>query len=184
MTAGWWAAAPAADLSADTALLHAIDGALAGAGRRAVVVQTHVDRRHVVAATTVSWQLDGDGDGDQLAGPLAAALRGPVVQVDDGGAAGGALVEAPRAGRLIRFPGSDGVHGELTAGALVTGTGVDVVVGVGATVAPGDVVDTLDGHLRPQRREGIVELLVEPAGPGRWRPVEIGDPHRCCGGHG
>jgi hypothetical protein len=182
VTVGWWAAAPAVDLTADTALLHAIDGALTGTGRRAVLVQTHVDRRHVVAATTVSWQLDGDGEAST--GALAAALRGPVVQVDDGGAAGGALVEAPRAGRLVRFPGSDAVRGELTAEALVAATAIDVVVGVGAPVAAGDVVDTLDGHLRPQRRAGVVELLVEPAGPGRWRPVEIGDPHQCCGGHG
>lgn len=168
MTGGWWAAAPAADLSADSALLHAVDGALAGTGRRAVVVQTHVDRRHVVAATTTSFQLDGDGPVDLL----AAALGGPV-----------AAIGAPHEGRLVRFPGSDGVRGEVAADALVAGTAIDVVVGVGAPVAPRDVVDTLDGHLRPQRREGVVELLVEPAGPGRWRPVEIGDPHQCCGGH-
>ncbi|SDN55966.1 hypothetical protein SAMN05660199_00276 [Klenkia soli] len=182
MTAGWWAAAPAADLSADAHLLHAIDGALAGTGRRAVLVQTHVDRRHVVAATTVSWQLDGGG-GEVEHDALAAALGGPVTQVDDGGAAGGALVEAPRAGRLVRFPGSADVRGEVPVDRLLARTAIDAVVGVGAPVGPGDVVDTLDGHLRPQRRDGAVELLVEPSGPGRWRPVEIADPHRCCGGH-
>ena len=57
-----------------------------------------------------------------------------------------------------------------------------VVVGIGAPVGEDDLVDTLDGHLRPERTPDGDRLLVEPAGPGRWRPAEISDPHQCCGG--
>lgn len=175
MSSGWWVGAPAADRTADTHLLAALDGALAGTGRRAVQVLTHVDRSAPTARTTASWLLSpGSGDldhrDDGLADRLAQELGGPVHPQDG---------PSPE-GRLLRTPGLDGVTGPVPVTALAQ-AGL-VVVGIGAPVGAEDVVDTLDGFLRPVRTADGDQLLVEPAGPHRWRPIETSNPHQCCGG--
>ena len=165
---------PADTHVADAHLLAALDAAVADTGRRVVWVQTHVDRSGAAARSTASWQLSpGPADDGTLLTRWALALTGPV----------GWRADVPVDGRVVRFPGSDDVPTRLTVHELLGRTAVDRVVGIGATAQPQDVVDTLDGFLRPTRTAHGVELLVEPAGPGRWRPVEISTPHQCCGGH-
>jgi hypothetical protein len=169
-SAHWWVGVPAQ--AADAHLLADLDAALAGTGRRAVWVQTHVDRTGPAPVVTASWQLD---DGPDLPAELFAALSGGTAAPADG---------APDDGRAVRFPGGDAVPVRLTVAQLLATTAVDRVVGIGAPAHPEDVVDTVDGFLRPVRHPDGVELLVDPAGPGTWRPVEISTPHECCGGHG
>jgi len=162
----WWVGVPAQ--AADAHLLADLDAALAGSGRRAVWVQTHVDRSGPAPVVTASWQLD---DGPALPAGLLGDTARPVDEV-------------PVDGRVVRFPGSDAVPARITVAQLLATTAVDRVVGIGAPASPEDVVDTVDGYLRPVRHPDGVELLVDPAGPGTWRPVEISSPHECCGGHG
>ncbi|MCO7219644.1 hypothetical protein [Klenkia sp. PcliD-1-E] len=164
----WWVGVPAQ--AEDAHLLAALDAVLAGSGRCAVWVQTHVDRRGPAPVLIAGWQLD---DGPALPAAQFAAAFGGTARP-----AGGPPVD----GRVVRFPGSDAVPVQLTVAELVASTPVDRVVGIGAPAHPEDVVDTVDGYLRPVRHPDGVELLVDPAGPGRWRPVEIRSPHQCCGG--
>jgi hypothetical protein len=65
---------------------------------------------------------------------------------------------------------------------IITGSAIDRVLGVGTRVTPDALVDTC-GFLRPVYQEGHLVLLVEPAAGGMFRPVEIEQPHECCGGH-
>ncbi|SDF47333.1 hypothetical protein [Klenkia brasiliensis] len=166
----WWVGVPAQ--AADAHLLADLDAALTGSGRRAVWVQTHVDRTGPAPVVTASWQLD---DGPAVPAARFAGPFGDTARPVDG---------APVDGRAVRFPGSDAVSARLTVAELLASTAVDRVVGIGAPAGPGDVLDTVDGYLRPVRHPDGVELLVDPAGPGTWRPVEISSPHECCGGHG
>jgi hypothetical protein len=92
-------------------------------------------------------------------------------------------VEGPLAeGRCIRFPGQDDLTGVHPAGAVVAGSAVDEMVGVGVPVSASDLVDT-QGVVRPTLMEGRLVLLVERAAGGVLRPIESRDPHECCGGH-
>lgn len=166
----WWVGVPAQ--AADAHLLADLDAALAGSGRRAVWVQTHVDRSGPAPVVTASWQLD---DGPELPAERFAAASAGTARPATG---------VPDDGRAVRFPGSDAVPARLTVAQLLATTAVDRVVGIGAVAHPEDVVDTVDGFLRPLRHPDGVELLVDPAGPGTWRPVETSSPHECCGGHG
>lgn len=172
MSEGWWVGVPASGTTGDAHLLATLDRALAGTGRRAVRVLTHVDRSAPVARTTASWQLSpgaADHRDDGLPARLADALAGPVATRS----------EAPSDGRVVRSPGPSFTGPVPVADLVEAGL---VVVGIGAPVGEDDLVDTLDGHLRPERSPDGDRLLVEPAGPGRWRPAEISDPHQCCGG--
>ncbi|MFD7660709.1 hypothetical protein ACFV4N_42630, partial [Actinosynnema sp. NPDC059797] len=71
--------------------------------------------------------------------------------------------------------------GTHPAAEVVASSAIDRVVGVGVPVSPGDPVETL-GFLRPVHRDGELVLLVEPAVGGVLRPIEVEDPHECCGG--
>ncbi len=169
---------PAADRVPDAHLVAAVDGALAGSGHAARRISTHVDRTGPVAATAVALELVPADPAPEVLDALAAALGGPV-------AGTGLAVEQARErsdGRCVRFGGQDGLTGDRTAGELVAVTDVDEVVGVGRTVGPDDVVATA-GFLRPRYAGGRTVLMVEPVAGGRFRPVEVESPHRCCGGH-
>jgi hypothetical protein len=103
----------------------------------------------------------------------------PTARID--AAARAARAAASRAeGRCVRFPGQQSLAGVHSVAEIVTGSAVDRVAGVGVAVAAQDVVDT-GGFLRPQFRSGELVLLVEPAGGGVLRPVEVQHPHECCG---
>jgi len=108
-------------------------------------------------------------------GPIAV----PVISMRIVGTAPEAL-DLPAEGRCVRFPGQDWLVGVLTAGDIVAGSAIDEVVGVGVPVTPDSPVDTR-GFLRPSYQDGRLVLLVEPTVDG-LRPVEIEDPHQCCGG--
>jgi hypothetical protein len=120
------------------------------------LVCTHVDRSGVVAETAVTARVSHD-PGTQVAGP-------------------------PDGARCVRFPGQDDLTGVLLAADIVAASAIDEVVGVGVPVGPDALVDTL-GFLRPIVSGGRLVLLVEPAAGGVLRPVEIAQPHECCGGH-
>jgi hypothetical protein len=131
-------------------------------GLGADFVCTHVDRSGVVATTTMSARVDGEPD--------LAAL-------------GATLLTGPRPdGRAVRFPGQSLLTGRLPAAELVTRSAIDEVVAIGVPVGPDSVVETA-GFLRPTFTGGRLVLLVEPAAGGVLRPVEIEQPHQCCGGH-
>ncbi|KQS71494.1 hypothetical protein [Modestobacter sp. Leaf380] len=164
---------PAAAQAVDVHLLAALDDALSGTGRTVDWVLTHVDRSGPDPRVTASWQVSPGPDDRTLPHRWALALGGAVLPTD----------AVPQEGRVVRFPGGDDVPVRVTVADLVAGTAIDRVVGIGSPALPGDVVDSVDGHLRPVRHPDGVELLVDPAGPGTWRPVEISTPHECCGGH-
>ncbi|XVV01143.1 hypothetical protein ACQPW3_27475 [Actinosynnema sp. CA-248983] len=125
---------------------------------------THVDRTALVSRLALTALVTGDAPATILGGRLLEAV-GPPVE-----------------GRCIRFPGQDGLTGVHPAEAIVSGSAIDEVVGVGVSVSPEDLVDT-QGFLRPTLTDGRLVLLVEPAAGGLLRPVESRDPHECCGGH-
>ena len=137
----------------DHVLLSSVDGLGAD------FVCTHVDRTGAVARTALAVRLGGSPAG------ALTPLAGP-----------------PDGGRCVRFPGQDALTGTLTAAEIVAASAIDEVVGVGVPVAPDSAVDTL-GFLRPTFAGERLVLLVEPAAGGVLRPVEIADPHECCGGH-
>jgi hypothetical protein len=140
-------------------------------GLGADLVCTHVDRSATVASVVVSARTPREPDRADLAA-LAGRLGGPAA----------VLGTARTAGRCVRFPGQDTLTGSRTAAEIVAGSAIDEVVGIGVAVTDESMVDTRD-YLRPTLVEGRLVLLVEPAAGGLLRPVEIEEPHQCCGGH-
>jgi hypothetical protein len=158
----WWLGASAAsDGPADHALLSLVDGLDVD------FLCTHVDRGHAVARAGVTVRLAGEADVVGLAERLGqvATVAGP-----------------PDGARCVRFPGQEALTGVLPAADIVAASAIDEVVGVGVPVTPDSSIDTR-GFLRPTFAGRKLVLLVEPAAGGVLRPVEIADPHQCCGGH-
>ncbi|MGY1856554.1 hypothetical protein [Modestobacter sp. SYSU DS0290] len=194
MTGLWWGGASAERDPADAHLLAAVDRALTGSGAAAELVCTHVDRSAADPRTGVSIRLSGaPADPGATQAALARELGGPVLVEpaqegdDDAAPARTALAEAPSAvaGRVVRFPGADGVRGRVQVAELVAGTAVEDVQAVGATIGPEDVVDSgPNGFLRPQLTGGRMTLLVQRAAGGVFLPFEIENPHVCCEGGG
>jgi hypothetical protein len=147
---------------ADHVLLSTLDGLGAD------LVCTHVDRGGAVARTAMAMRLREEPDEAEL----AERLGGPVMRVTG----------PPDGSRCVRFPGQETLTGVHPAIDLVAHSAIDEVTGIGVPVEPDSVVDTL-GFLRPTFEGGRLVLLVEPAAGGVLRPVEIADPHECCGGH-
>lgn len=164
---GWFGAVRTFDAGgpaahSDAVLLSLVDGVDAD------FVCTHVDRGGVVARAAMTVRLRHAGDAAALGGRLGA----PVTP----------LAGPPDGSRCMRFPGQDTLTGVLPAIELVAHSAIDEVTGVGATVTPDAPVDT-QGFLRPTFSSGRLVLLVEKAAGGVLRPVEIEQPHQCCGGH-
>jgi hypothetical protein len=158
----WWlGAAVGSDGPADHALLSLVDGLDVD------FLCTHVDRGQAVARAEVTARLAGEADVVGLAERLGqvAAVAGP-----------------PDGARCVRFPGQEALTGVLPAADIIAASAIDEVVGVGVPVAPDSSIDTR-GFLRPTFAGRKLVLLVEPAAGGVLRPVEIADPHQCCGGH-
>jgi hypothetical protein len=82
----------------------------------------------------------------------------------------------------VRFPGQAALTAIHTAEEIVAISAIDDVIAIGTTTTPDMAVDTR-GFLRPVFQHGQLVLLVEPAAGGLLRPVEIQQPHQCCGGH-
>lgn len=158
-------AGPAAHL--DAALLSALDGRALDAD----LVCTHVDRGAVVAEIAMSARVRRQPGEDDLAA-LSEALGGDAVVLR------GPLPD----GRCVRFPGQEALTGVLPAAEVVARSAIDEVVGVGVAVTAESSVDTR-GFVRPAFDGGRLVLLVEPAAGGVLRPVEVEQPHECCGGH-
>jgi hypothetical protein len=201
----WVGAAPGARIGGST-LAHAeaeIHAALRAAGLRVDLVCTHIDRTATVATVTASARLVGSLSSDAL-DVLAERLDGVVVALDadatvtlsatavtssaveptariDAAAHAARAAASRTEGRCVRFPGQQSLVGVHSVTEIVTGSAVDRVAGVGVAVVAQDVVDT-GGFLRPQFRSGELVLLVEPAGGGVLRPVEVQHPHECCAG--
>jgi hypothetical protein len=165
MTLWFGAVCPRADgpaAHADHILLSTLDGLDAD------LVCTHVDRGGVVARTAMTMRLREEPDEAELAervGTAVTRVTGP-----------------PNGSRCVRFPGQETLTGVRPAIDLVAHSAIDKVTGIGVPVEPGTLVDTL-GFLRPTFEDGRLVLLVEPAAGGMLRPMEIADPHECCGGH-
>jgi hypothetical protein len=136
------------------------------------LVCTHVDRGDVVARTAMTARLRREPSPAEVTA-LAERL-GPIRLTHQS--------SPPEGGRCLRFPGQEQLVGVLPAAALVASSAIDEVTGVGTPVGPDTPVDTR-GFLRPAVENGRLVLLVEPAAGGVLRPVEIADPHQCCGGH-
>lgn len=147
---------------ADHVLLSTLDGLGAD------LVCTHVDRGGVVARTAMTMRLRTAPDETEL----TERLGRPVIRVTG----------PPDGSRCVRFPGQETLTGVRPAIHLVAHSAIDEVTGIGMPVEPDTLVDTL-GFLRPTFTDGRLVLLVEPAAGGVLRPVEIADPHECCGGH-
>jgi hypothetical protein len=166
----WWlgAVCPQADgpaAHADFVLLSIMDGLDAD------LVCTHVDRGDVVARTRMTARLRREPNPTDV---VALAERLGQVTLDD--------PVVPEGSRCIRFPGQEKLTGVLPAADLVAYSAIDEVTGIGVPVTPESPIDTRD-FLRPTYENGRLVLLVEPAAGGVLRPVEIADPHECCGGH-
>jgi len=165
MAAWFGAACPRADgpaAHADHLLLSTMDGLDAD------LVCTHVDRGGVVARAAMTMRLRAERDEAELAERLGT----PVTRVSG----------PPDGSRCVRFPGQETLTGVRPAIDLVAHSAIDEVTGIGVPAEPGTLVDTL-GFLRPTFEGGRLVLLVEPAAGGVLRPMEIADPHECCGGH-
>jgi hypothetical protein len=131
-------------------------------GLGADLVCTHVDRSGVVATMTMSARLAAEPDPVALG---VTVLPGP-----------------PPDGRAVRFPGQSRLTGRHSVAEVVATSAIEEVAAVGVPAAADSVIDTL-GFLRPTYTDGRLVLLVEPAAGGVLRPVEIEQPHQCCGGH-
>ncbi|WP_199439853.1 hypothetical protein [Umezawaea beigongshangensis] len=167
-----WVAAVAGPRFADGTAAHldaAVLSAVDRSGLVADLVCTGVDRSRTVTATAVFARTTAPG-GDPAA--FTALLDGRPCAVDP--VAAGA--------RCVRFPGQDALSGVVPAAAIPAESAVDEVLGVGVRVERDAPVDTRD-FLRPVFLDGRLVLLVEPGAGGVLRPVEIADPHQCCGGH-
>jgi hypothetical protein len=130
--------------------------ALDRAGVSADLVLTHVEREDSVAVHTVSARITS-------------------------GLAPGTEIDPPVGGRCARFPGQSILTGVHHVAEIVEATAIDEVVGIGAAVTPDTRVDT-GGFVRPEYRDGLLVLLVEPAAGGVFQPAEVEQPHECCAG--
>jgi hypothetical protein len=165
----WWFGAvhPSADgpaAHADHILLSIMDKLAAD------LVCTHVDRTGVVASTAMTARLRREPSAADIAA-LSEQL-GPVTPV----------AGPPDGGRCVRFPGQEALTGIMPVADVIASSAIDEVVGIGVPITPDTSVDTR-GFLRPVFAGDRLVLLVEPAAGDIPRPVEIADPHQCCGGH-
>ncbi|MGN9846591.1 hypothetical protein ACTMTI_51660 [Nonomuraea sp. H19] len=116
----------------------------------------------------VSWAL-----GDTRTGPLA-----------DGAALAAAEHTERRGGRVVTYPGLDGLTGTVSVGALLGGSAIERVLVLAAPDPPGDdVLVVTAGHVRPVWRDGLMTLLTMPAAGGRIAPAEVPNPTPCCADH-
>jgi hypothetical protein len=113
--------------------------------------------------------VDDDALGD-------TALRGAAV------AARGAHLQR-RSGRVVHFPGVEGLVGTLTAQELLDRSAVDRVRVLASGDASPDVRVRTRDHVRPFWAEGELVLLTQPAAGGTLVPFESPSPTACCVDH-
>jgi len=75
-------------------------------------------------------------------------------------------------GRLVLFPGGQGLAGRMSVDDVVRSSLIDRVETAGGfPAAPGGVVD-VRGRLRPRWRDGRAVLVVRPTEPGDLAPLD------------
>ena len=149
----------------------ALSAALAGLPA-SVVVPLLVTRLGELAAR---WALVvGEQAGDRLLGDEALH--------DAASAARDAHVQR-RSGRVVHFPGADGLVGTLTVQELLDRSAVDRVRVLPSGDAPPDVLVVTRGHVRPVWAGGELALLTQPAVGGTLVPFESPSPTACCADH-
>lgn len=82
-------------------------------------------------------------------------------------------------GRAIRFAGQADIPDEVAVERLIAETAIDRVEALGSIIGTGDVIET-GGFVRPRLVAGALVLHVVPLSGGRFRPLEVAHPHRCC----
>ncbi|MEU8269549.1 hypothetical protein AB0B89_20620 [Sphaerisporangium sp. NPDC049002] len=137
---------------------------------------------------TVGAALGDSRTGQDSGIPVGAALGDSRTGPDDL-AEGAALAAAEHAagagGRLVLFPGHDGLNGTLTVAEVLAGSSIEQVVVLAQTEDPSpDTLVVTNDHVRPQWRDGRVILLTMPASGGRLMPAEVPNPTPCCVDHG
>lgn len=91
--------------------------------------------------------------------------------------------EARRSGRLVVFPGSTTLTGDLTVATILATTPIDRVVVLGGTEAPTDAILRTGDFVRPQWNNGTLVLTAMPAAGGVLIPFETRNPTPCCAEH-
>jgi hypothetical protein len=88
------------------------------------------------------------------------------------------------AGRAVLSPGAAALTGTLTVAELLARSAIDAVrvLGAAGPAAPRTRLVTRD-HVRPQWREGRLELAAVPAAGDTLVPFEVPDPTPCCADH-
>ncbi len=198
MSNGYWiGVAPSCAAGGDT-LAHVdahILSALDRSGLAADLVCTHIDHSGPIAAITASARLDTPPSADALdalarhvdgtavgIGPNHEPVTEPQSASEEAAVRAALAARAGLDGRCVRFPGQRLITDVHPAARIIADSAIEQVLGVGIEVTPEVLVDTR-GFLRPQYRDHQLVLLVEPAAGGMLRPVELENPHQCCGGH-
>lgn len=125
-----------------------------------------VERRLVAitGARHVGAAMDGPGrPGPRTFGPGDLA-EGALSALQEGAGRTG--------GRLVLFPGGQGLAGRMSVDDVVRSSLIDRVETAGGfPAAPGGVVD-VRGRLRPRWRDGRAVLVVRPTEPGDLAPLD------------
>jgi hypothetical protein len=90
---------------------------------------------------------------------------------------------ARRSGRAVLYPGVELLTGTVPVETLLTKSAIDRVLVIGGPpVTPETPVQTRD-FVRPEWRDGLLTLIVTPAGGGGVAPFEVPNPTPCCADH-
>jgi len=90
---------------------------------------------------------------------------------------------ARSAGRLVRFPGVDGLVGVVSI-AEVLASAIDRVVVLGDDRPPAEIALVTRDFVRPRWSGGELVLHTQPNKGGTLVPFETPNPTPCCGDHG
>ncbi|MGY1651036.1 hypothetical protein [Geodermatophilus sp. SYSU D01119] len=184
------------DTGASPAALAEVEHRLLDLGRRvgATEVATHVVRadgtgHHAgslrvpavagLAGAVAAWAgpggavvLSGDGDDAVLGDPAHAAHAAGVARAH----------RARTSGRLVRFPGQDGLPDRFPLAELTARCAVEAVHLLGVADDPALVLRTR-GHVRPEFRDGVLVLVVNAWDDREVCPFEPPVQRECCADH-
>ncbi|MGX5653547.1 hypothetical protein ACWKWC_02080 [Geodermatophilus nigrescens] len=118
--------------------------------------------------------LSGDDDGDDVAlgDPAHAGHAADVARAH----------RARTSGRLVRFPGQDGLPGRFPLAELTDRCAVEAVHLLGVADDPALVLRTR-GHVRPEFRDGVLVLVVNAWDDREVCPFEPPVQRECCADH-
>jgi hypothetical protein len=133
-----------------------------------------VDELDVSESRATVAVFDDGGDRTDWAGPSAGLL-------------GVERAEARRrqrtGGRLVVFPGCDGLRGVLPVADLLAHSAIDRLAPVGGVHVSDDALVNTQSFVRPQWRHGELLLDVVPIAGGMLAPFEVPNPTPCCADH-